>query len=437
MFHLVEHGLAPAKFKRLKDTKFICPSCLFGKAHKRKWRNSAAHGSLRSDDDVPGSRTSIDHVISAQPGLVPRIDGRHSKERVVAGCVFVDHASRLSYTHLQTSVDNAQTIEAKEGYERFALSHGVTLKSFHSDNGVFAEKAFRDVLDEANQSITFCGVGAHHHNGIAEWEIRTMTEGTRANLLHAQRRWPNAIGTILWPFAWKDFENKKNHLRLDSDGRSAMNRFSQVDVKPDLCIFHPFGCPVFVLDSRLQSGLAKPPKWEPRAQVGVYLGHSPCHAGSVALVLNPKTLRVSPQFHLVYDDEFSTVPFMTEGTIPPHWEQLVEKSCELATDEDFDLATSWANDYTDGRVTTVAKEDASAVKGSMANLLNVVPPADNDEEIPLVSEEVPMVPEEAAADNSDPLLFPSMPDLNDLTCRRSSRLRNPSRAAKESTDPKY
>ena len=113
MFRLAEEGLAPSKFLKLKDKKLICPSCLFGKAHKRRWRTSRAHGSLSSEDDTPGSRTSIDHVISAQPGLVPRIDGRHTRQRIAAGCVFVDHASRLSYTHLQTSVDNEQTIDDK------------------------------------------------------------------------------------------------------------------------------------------------------------------------------------------------------------------------------------------------------------------------------------------------------------------------------------
>ena len=70
-----------------------------------------------------------------------------------------------------------------------------------------------------------------------------------------------------------------------------MNKFAKSDIKPDLKTFHPFaGCPVFVLDSRLQTAGSAIPKWDPRARVGVYLGHSPCHAGSFSLVLNPKTL---------------------------------------------------------------------------------------------------------------------------------------------------
>eukprot|EP00957_Ditylum_brightwellii_P044309 3362111-Ditylum_brightwellii.AAC.1 len=51
--------------------------------------------------------------------------------------------------------------------------------------------------------------------------------------------------------------------------------------------FHTWGCPLFVLDSTLQSAQGiGPSKWNPRARAGVYLGHSPHHAGNVVLVLN-------------------------------------------------------------------------------------------------------------------------------------------------------
>ena len=79
-------------------------------------------------------------------------------------------------------------------------------------------------------------------------------------------------------------ERKKNYLKLDAEGKSAIMRFSNIDIQPNLRDFHPFGCPVFVLDARLQSGGSKIPKWDPRARVGIYLGHSPCHAGNVAFV---------------------------------------------------------------------------------------------------------------------------------------------------------
>ena len=97
-----------------------------------------------------------------------------------------------------------------------------------------------------------------------------------------------------------------------------------------------------MLDARLQSaGGAGPPKWEPRSRIVVYLGHLPFHAGSVALVCNSTTGRVSPQYHVVFDDDLSTVPYMEAGTLPPNWEDLVKYSSEMATTTDVDLADTW------------------------------------------------------------------------------------------------
>jgi hypothetical protein len=92
---------------------------------------------------------------------------------------------------------------------------------------------------------------------------------------------------------------------------------------------------------QVQSNLKGLHKWEPRARLGIYLGHSPAHAGSVALVMNPKTGLVSPQFHVVFDDPISTVHHIRAGTIPPNWEQLVRNLSELSTDEDYDLTRTW------------------------------------------------------------------------------------------------
>ena len=366
------------------------------------------------------------------------MDGRHTRDRINSACVFIDHVSGLCYSHLQTSVDTAQTIAAKKGYEIYAKSHGVDVRNYHADNGIFATKGFRDEVNDCNQNISYCAVGAHHQNGIAERRIKTLTHGARTNLLHAQRRWPKAISTLLWPFAWKDFEYRYNHFHLDKHGRSPMNRFTGTDVKMDLRQCHPFGCPVFVLDSGLQSAGATIPKWEPRSRVGVYLGHSPCHAGSVALVLNPRTLHVSPQYHIVFDDEFSTVPFMDNGEIPAFWSDLVQRSTEDSTDAAFDLATTWANDFITARPTSVAEEDGSNASDLMLNQPSRVRQVTFQDQTPRpeeASEPPAMIPEEATDDTPalseeadiapavNPLMFPTMPDLNDLTCRRSARIR--------------
>ena len=63
----------------------------------------------------------------------------------------------------------------------------------------------------------------------------------------------------------------------------------------------------------------------------------------MTLVFNPTTGRVSPQFHVVFDEMFSTAPYMNTGKIPPNWHDLVIHSSEVATDEDFELAKNWSS----------------------------------------------------------------------------------------------
>ena len=63
--------------------------------------------------------------------------------------------------------------------------------------------------------------------------------------------------------------------------------------------------------------------------MGIYVGRSPSHASNVGLILNPRTGHVSPQFHVVYDDDFTTVPYLRSVYVPPHWAQLIEASSHL------------------------------------------------------------------------------------------------------------
>ena len=67
-----------------------------------------------------------------------------------------------------------------------------------------------------------------------------------------------------------------------------------------------WGCPIYVLQPTLQDG-KKLPKWQPRSRRGQFVGWSTLHASNVALVRNLNTGRISPQFHVVFDNWFETV----------------------------------------------------------------------------------------------------------------------------------
>ena len=103
-----------------------------------------------------GDGTSIDQVISAHAGLVPRLDGRHTCSRIHCGTVFMDRIYTKSFTHLQCSTGDIETIAAKRSCELYTGRFGVTIKPYHADNGIFAEKAFRGEVDESNQKIRMC-----------------------------------------------------------------------------------------------------------------------------------------------------------------------------------------------------------------------------------------------------------------------------------------
>ena len=168
--------------------------------------------------DKPGKCTSIDQIVSAQPGLVPRMSGCHTRDRITAATCFFEYKSSFGYTHLCTSTDQEQTLISKAAYEKLADTHGVQIEAYHADNGRFAEKGFREAVANSNQTITFCGVGSHHQNALVERYIEEITKLGRTVLLHAKRHWKEAISTVLWPFAIRAVKDMRNHLKLDLKG---------------------------------------------------------------------------------------------------------------------------------------------------------------------------------------------------------------------------
>ena len=168
-------------------------------------------------------------------------------------------------------------------------------------------------LNANNQTITFCGVGAHHRNGIVEQRIPTVTEIARTVLLHAQRNWPECVDTIIWTFDVKAASERLNFLQLDLDGNAPTAKLYNIkNIKPNAHKYHTFGCPFYVLNYKLHSGSIGPPKWYPRSRVGVYLGHYPMHVGSLALVITPVIGYVSPQYHVLYEKTLLTVLHMRD-----------------------------------------------------------------------------------------------------------------------------
>jgi hypothetical protein len=159
-------------------------------------------------------------------------------------------------------------------------------------------------------------VGSHHQNGIAGRQIHSLGEDARTMLAHGEHLWPEVVDKTLWPFGYKAAARAKNKFNLDEDGLSLEEKATNVKEAPDYKNEQTLFCPVFTLHQRLQESIGGIPKWNPRSNAGVYLGHSPDHAGNAAPVLSLFTGLVLPQYHFVFDNSFSTIPFIRSKQEP-------------------------------------------------------------------------------------------------------------------------
>ena len=81
MFNLTEHGELPQKFMHLKNKALLCPDCIIGSMKRQSWRSKGNTGvSRKPHTELPGDMVSVDQLVSKQPGLIPRIDGKHTLE---------------------------------------------------------------------------------------------------------------------------------------------------------------------------------------------------------------------------------------------------------------------------------------------------------------------------------------------------------------------
>ena len=178
---------------------------------------------------------------------------------------------------------------AKSAMEKFMAQAGRTIKHYHVNNGRFAENGFINAVNGKYEKITFCGVGAHHQNGIIENKNKIFTTGGHTLFFHGRRMWPIMIDEMFWPFAIKAVDERLNSLQVDLIGQTPESILLGVEIEEmPVKSYHTLFFPKNVLDAHLQSsGGAGPPKWESRSWIVAYLGHLTFHAGNVALVWNP------------------------------------------------------------------------------------------------------------------------------------------------------
>jgi len=312
----------------------LCKACLNREQHKRPLSPSTFHP-IDASHLLPGDCVSGDQLESTHPGMVPAYKGIPTKATYHTGTLLVDHASRYLHFTLHHSTGVTEAITAKNSLVLLASSFNRSIKQYHTDNYIFSSKPFKDSCLQQKQKPTFCGINAHHQNGIAGRYIRSITKSARTMLINAMLSWPGIIHENLWPFAVQLAVDLHNNTPT-SAGLSPIKIFSGSKQSTPSSAFHPFGCPIYVLKSTLHQNL-KIPRWKPRSRVGVYVGFSPHHASSVPLILSTTKGLISPQFHVVFDDNFSTTQCLHSNTIKTNWPELFSTSAISNIDDDFTL----------------------------------------------------------------------------------------------------
>ena len=297
-----------------------------------------------------GEHVSVDQYVVKTPGRLFSGYGRESSDRRYhGGTIFNDAASGAIYAHNQVSLGACETVLAKQTFEEWLHELAFSeVKHYHGDNGIFTATEFREDCELNNQTQSFSGVGAKHQNARAERSIQTIMAMARTYMIHVGLRWTErgSDNLALWAFAVRHAVWTYNRLPNVITGLTPYELMTRHCADhQDLRRSHVWGCPVYVLDPKIQDG-GKVPKWKRRARLGQFVGFSEEHSSLVALVRNLLTGKISPQYHVVFDDAFQTVfgvdsdPEVVTKIDEEIWENGHDYYAEAEYDESGDLVYS-------------------------------------------------------------------------------------------------
>ena len=115
---------------------------------------------------------------------------------------FIDYVSVYVSINHQVDLSATEIVKAKLTFEREDQSHGVVIKGYHTDNGIFNFLEFMEKLLKKQKNIRLSGAGASHQNWVAEHDIKTLVDMPSTMLINAALRYPKeTLSTNLWPMA--------------------------------------------------------------------------------------------------------------------------------------------------------------------------------------------------------------------------------------------
>jgi hypothetical protein len=284
-----------------------------------------------------------------------------------AATIFHDAASGHVAVKFQRGLSAAETLRSKMEYERERLNVGVRVQAYRADIGTFTAQAMVEHIMTMDQTITFSGAGAQHQNANAERAIQTVTNDTRAIMLHAALHWPETYDPAEWPMAMAYAVDIRNSLpKGDSDFSPDELMTKSTSNHSRLLNARAWGCPAYVLEPKLRDN-GKLPKFSPKSRRGKFLGYSPVHASTVGLIRNLRTGSITPQFHVVYDSEFETT-YASDDKPPAIWHDLVfhhRYATAIDDDSPIQIAEEWLSPE---EVAKRHDQELNRTEGELVNL---------------------------------------------------------------------
>jgi hypothetical protein len=153
----------------------------------------------KPDQRKPGDGVSVDQIISAQPGIIPQMADFLTSKQIWGCTTFVDHVSNYIYVHLMKDFTLTETLLAKLAFKILCARADHSVKYYQAGKGQLSDKEFLVTCNNLNQTIEFCGVGAHNQNGIVKYRNKQLTQTARVLLLHGMRMLPQTVDQMFWP----------------------------------------------------------------------------------------------------------------------------------------------------------------------------------------------------------------------------------------------
>jgi hypothetical protein len=174
-FEFVNECLHPTHSGAVNCEIPMCLACQAAKAKRRstgavhKKQDPVRRDVLSANTLKPGQQVHVDQYESSVRGRLPHTRGRESiGMQYCGGTIFFDAASGLIKVYHQSSLAATDTLISKQQFEQEASQCGISIESYHADNGIFTATKWTESLKQASQGQTLSGVGGHHQNVLAK-----------------------------------------------------------------------------------------------------------------------------------------------------------------------------------------------------------------------------------------------------------------------------